>query len=186
MSHCLTLSTCCVEYCPVSFSKGLWSKVIIWLDPCVDYRSPSDILLSKVADWRVPAGSMSTLTANYPLLIFTCSSEEAGRGPCNKDTRGLACCQTKATLIHVRQREVIVGNACRSEERRLPLMELPFALEENTGACLQLLWRPAWPPVMGWIWSSFKNVVPFFLLIIDFAYRQHTPLCFTLNSHGVC
>lgn len=38
-----------------------------------------DVLFSKVADWRVPAGSMSTSTANYPLLIFTCFSGEAGR-----------------------------------------------------------------------------------------------------------
>lgn len=30
----------------------------------------------KVADCGVPAGSMSTFTANYPLLIFTCFSEE--------------------------------------------------------------------------------------------------------------
>lgn len=98
----------------------------------------------------------------------------------------LAARQKPPWYMSGRGKEVIVGNACRSEARRLPLMELPFALEENTGACLQLLWRPAWPLVMGWIWSSFKNVVPFFLLIIDFAYRQHTPLCFTLNSHGVC
>lgn len=34
--------------------------------------------------------------------------------------------------------------------------------QKKTLACLQLLWFPFWPPVMGWIWSSFKNVVPFF------------------------
>lgn len=39
-----------------------------------------DVPIAKVADWLVPAGSMSTLTANYPLLIFTCFSEEAGCG----------------------------------------------------------------------------------------------------------
>lgn len=47
-------------------------------------------------------------------------------------------------------------------------------------ACVQPFPRPPWPPVIGWLWNSFKNVVFFYLFLFfrshmvrDFACWQH-------------
>ncbi len=164
MSHCLTLSRRCVEYCPISLSNGFCAKVIIWLDPCVDYRSPSDVERCPVRQSRwLACACREYVYIHSKLSPFDIYMLQRGSRtqPCNKDTRGLLAARQKPPwYMSSWGKEVSVGNAALRRDSS-SWWSCPLR-QKKTLACLQLLWCPAWPPVMGWIWSSFKNVVPFF------------------------
>ena len=161
MSQCLTVSHWCVGYCPISHFKWILCLGNHVPGPLHSNAEWCPVLQSRWLACACPGGRLHSQQI-IPFWYLHASA----RRPDAKRVIGKREARSLPDKIHI---DTCPAEGRKSEQGTWAVLRTDVSSwwscplhQKKTVACLQLLWCPAWPPVIGWIWSLFKNLVPFF------------------------